>query len=869
MSREKQKYNKKSFNLYSNYKNTVDGFIIGLFIPLFAWLVLIIDKSYPISVEGILKMHAENILLYLTETSPIVLAVISNFISKRIGEKRKELQDTISQKDEIINKNAEFAKKIGEGDFAIKIDNISKEDKLGNSLMLMRNNLVNTYKKENELNWIAKGREIIADILRRNNNIEILAYETVVSLITYTDSIQGAFYIFDEDTKKIINIATYAYNRKKFLSKQFDIGQGLIGQAAYEKEYIYRKEIPNDYITISSGILGDKKPKSILITPLIGDEKLQGIIEVASLKDEMPDQMITLFKELSEIIGQTLFNLKVNVKTETLLIESQNLTTKLRKNEDELHKNAQQMQLTQIELEKSNKDLATKIDEVERGQNRLHNLLENASEVITIYDQSGIVQYVSPSVKTILGFEPDEMVGKNRFNRGESILQDAFNELIKNPKSKKRFEYRYENKNKEILWLETTGQNLIDNSAIGGVIFNTRDITVRKVAEKAQRLSGEMQALSENSPDMIIRISPEGKFYYANPMVKNFLGVSANQVKNNNINTIDINKTISTFFKDTLNQVIKTGKKINSETIFPTNKEKRIVQFNAIPEFNKEGELETILFVAHDVTERKKIEIEIEKKNKSITESINYAQRIQTAIIPDNDLIKRFLPKSFIFYEPRDVVSGDFPWFFVNGDNIYIAAVDCTGHGVPGALLSFIGYFILNNIVDHDKDYKAGEILDLLHEQVRKTLKQDSPDANARDGMDIALCKINPKKRELEYSGAHRPMFYVKNNEFQQFKGNPKAVGGIPLKKATEDNFVTHTIKIENSDKIFIFSDGLPDQIGGETGRKYQAKKIMENIMENNNFTMDQYYTLFTQDYLEWRGNFKQIDDILLIGIEF
>ncbi len=867
--KQKNKEDRLNFEAFTVKKYTVNGFLIGLLFPLLAWTIYFVVEKYQPTLAGIVQMHVKNPLHYIIDLAPFVLSITSFLLAKRIGSKRNILQNLILQKETVIAKNAEFAKKIGEGDFSVEIKDLTKDDRLGESLLLMRNNLVATYQKENELNWIAKGREIIADILRRNNNIELLAYETMVSLISYTNSTQGAFYIFDEDSQKLINIASYAYNRKKYINQEFKIGEGLIGQAGYEKKYIYRKEIPEDYITVSSGILGDKKPKTVLITPLIGNEKLQGIIEVASIKEEMPTQMITLFKELSEIIGQTLFNLKVNIRTEKLLIESQTLTTQLKKNEDELRRSAEQMQLTQIEIEKSNKELASKIDEVERGQNRLHTLLENASEVITIYDKSGIVKYVSPSVTKILGFESQEMVGKNRFNRGESILQDAFNELLKNPESKKTFEYRYENKNKKMLWLETTGQNLIDNSAIAGVIFNTRDITVRKVAEKAQRLSGEMQALSENSPDMIVRLSPEGKFYYVNPMVKTFLEVDLNIIKESNINDLDINENIAHFFQETLQQVVQTGVKVESETIFPTQGENKIVQFNAIPEFNKEHELETILFVAHDITDRKKIEIEIGKKNKSITESINYAQRIQTAIIPDNNLIKKFLPKSFMLYEPRDVVSGDFPWFFIKGETIYIAAVDCTGHGVPGALLSFIGYFILNNIVDRDNEMSAGKILDELHFQVRKTLKQDTPDANARDGMDIALCKINPKKRELEYAGAHRPLYYVKNNEILQYKGNPKAVGGIPLRKLKEKDFVTHVMKIESTDKIFIFSDGLPDQIGGESGRKYQAKRIREKIIENNEFSMDQYHNLFTSDYYSWRGNYKQIDDILLIGIEF
>ena len=844
--------------------------LFGLFFPLLSLAILFLSGNYDFGSDSFINIHRENPLLFIIGLAPFVLFFGVYLINVRIGRDREFLMNEISELEYRMEANSELARKIGEGDFSTSKEDIPLTDKLGNALFAMQKNLVATYRKENEQNWIARGKEIIADILRKHNNMETLAAETLISLVTFTDSIQGAFYVYDEERELLINKATYAYNRKKYMRNEYPIGQGLIGQAAFEKAYIYRKEIPEDYFTISSGILGDKKPKTLLISPFFGDEKLQGVLEIASLKESMPQQMITLINELSNIIGQTLFNLKSNTRTEQLLEESQNLTKRLRKNEDELKQNAQKMEMTQIELKKSNEELAAKISEVEQGQKRLHALLENASEVITIYDANGIVKYVSPSVKNILGFHPEEMIGKNRFERGEAVLQDAFNTLIDNPEISRTFEYRYENKRKEMMWLETIGRNLTDNPAIGGILFNTRDITVRKVAEKAQRLSGEMQALSENSPDMILRIGPDKKIYYANPMVNEYLGISSAKATDNYLDHLDINPKITDIFEETLSRVLSTKEVLEEEISFPQEKKQKIiVQFNAIPEFNQEKELETVLFVAHDITERKQIELEIEKKNKSITESINYARRIQTAIIPNNKFIQEYLPQSFIFYRPRDVVSGDFPWFYVKGDDTYIAAVDCTGHGVPGALLSFIGYFILNNIVSGQDDLSVGEIMDKLHYQVRKTLKQDSPDANARDGMDLALCKINSKKGQLEFSGAHRPLYLLRSGEIEIYKGDLKAVGGIPIRSKKEDPFETHKIDLQVKDQIYIFSDGLPDQIGGEKGRKYQAKRIRHGIVENQGMSMEQMNDYFDNEYISWKRDYKQIDDILLIGIEF
>ncbi len=846
---------------------TFYGVLAGFVFPVIAWSYDFFFNG--VSLSGVWKMHLNNPLHFIIDSAPIVLGIAIYIISKRTMSRRQYLQQIILERNKVIQRNAELANRIGKGEFDVKTDHIDESDKLGKALLLMLNNLKDTSVREAEQTWIARGKESVSDVLRQQINIADLAFNTLVSLIDYTEIVQGAFYVYDDEKEKLVNIATYAYGRKKYVNQEFKIGQGLAGQAAFEKDLIYRTEIPDSYVTITSGILGDKKPSSILITPLISDEKLQGVIELASIYEVIPKKTISLIQEMSGIIAQTLFNLKVNSRTEHLLEESQKLAATLKKNEEVLRQNAKEMKHTQLELQRSNRNLEAQIEEVEKGQKRIHSLLENASEVISIYDKQGIVQYVSPSVKRILGYEMDEMLGTNRFERGESILFDVFKELLENPEITKTFEYRYEKKNHGIVWLETTGRNLIDNPAIAGIIFNTRDITVRKVAEEAQRMSGEMQALSENSPDMIVRLNPEGQFFYANPIVEKLTGVPRAGLKQKKISEIQFNPEIIEFFTEGIDNVKLTKRKYESEKMLPTVEGKRIMQVNVIPEFNKNHDVETILFVAHDITERKSIELEIEKKNKDITESINYAQRIQSAIIPDTKLIKQFIPNSFIFYKPRDVVSGDFPWFFPHRDYLYIAAVDCTGHGVPGALLSFIGYFLLNSIVDHDRAHSAGEVLDMLHNGVRRTLRQDADDASARDGMDIALCRINYNKKELQYAGAHRPLYYLSGDQVEQYKGNSKAIGGIPPRRKEEDEFTTYTINYKPGDRIYFFSDGLPDQIGGDSGRKYQARRIRDAVQKYQKMSMEDVGKFFVEDFRDWKGDQKQIDDVLLIGIEF
>lgn len=847
--------------------------IVAFLVPFAAWIIEMSAKGLAFSCHSIAQIHLSTPALWLIDFLPLVF-VGSIWLSIKIGQiKIASLYKDIEQRDHDINKNALFAKKIGEGNYNADFKVDGNDDILGQSLLLMRDNLLDNQQKDAEQAWIAKGKDEISYILRLHNNIDTLAYDVLVKLIKYINIIQGALYLYDDNEQKLMNLTTYAYDRKKYLNQEFKIGQGLIGQCAYERDYIYRTEIPDNYATITSGILGSQKPRSLLLIPLITDEKLEGVLEFASIEPEIPEITIRFLREVGEIIARTIFNLRINQKTEKLLQEAQQMTQELRENQEELRQNAEEMRATHEELEHSNIKLEAKIQEVENAQKRLHSLLENASEVISIYNKEKKLTYISPSVTKILGYTPMEMMnGKDMdrlTRRGENDFNEMFDKLLDNPRISENIQYTFMKKDGEKIFIELTGRNLLDDNAIAGIIINSRDITERKRAEKEERMRSKMQSLSENSIEMIMRLNMQGQFFYANPIVTDYLGINNKEIINQNLTVLDNFTTLNDFIKNSIKNIKQSKQKVDAEISFTSAKMGDVIMhITAIPEFN-ENELETILFVGHDVTEAKRIEMEIQEKNYKITESINYAQRIQTSILPNNNIIRRHLPKSFILYHPRDVVSGDFPWFFVKDDNIYIAAVDCTGHGVPGALLSFIGYFTLNNVVDHDASYTASEILDQLHFDVRKTLKQDRPDADARDGMDIAFCKINLKKKELQFAGAHRPLILLRNGEIIEFKGNRKAIGGIPHPKKTENLFDNHVIEIMPGDKIFFFSDGLVDQIGGDDKRKFSIQQVRSMIITNKEESMSDYYEIFSKEFFNFMGELKQVDDVLLIGIEF
>jgi len=850
---------------------------LGFIFLLLTLSIISLNEGLLFNVQNFVQVHKSHPEILILYSLPLIAAGLVYLYFRRKEGERDYFNRIIDDRDDTINRNALFAKEIGEGNYSVDISPSGETDILGKSLLVMKENLVANHEKESIQNWVTEGKNLVSNILRMYNKLEELGDHVLEHLVKYIDAIQGAVYLYHEENETLVNLSTYAYSRKKHITQEFSVGYGLIGQCAYEKKYIYRTEIPEDYFTITSGLLGEKRPASLLIVPLISEDMLQGVIEIASLNPEIPDQTITLVQELGSIIARTVFNLRVNQKTERLLEESQGMTIELQRNEEMLKENAEEMRVTQEELKLSNEQLEAQVQEVENAQKRLHWLLENASEIISIYDKDIQNIYTSPSVTRILGYTPEELMKGKDFERltleGQEQLRAVFDVIIRDPALTPTIEYTYVRKDGQRVSLESKARNLLDDPSVNGIILNISDITERRRREKEERIRTRMQSLSENSLDLIIRLSLDGHFYYANPVVEDYLLKNPGELMNKNISDVELPEVLKEFFGMTILSVRDSPSKTNTELTIPVNMGgrtlERIMKMVAIPEFNEE-ELETILIVGHDITEAKRIEKEIQVKNRKIEDSINYAERIQSSILPGIKQIQEYFPKCFIYYKPRDVISGDFPWFFPKSKElVYLAAVDCTGHGVPGALLSFIGYFLLNNIVDHDRKLTAGEICDKLHEGVRKTLKQDIEDADARDGMDIAFCRIDTVLNEIQYAGAHRPLYLMRNGELIEFKGDRKAIGGIPSRKRAEQPFTNHIIPYQSGDKFFFFTDGMPDQLGGVENKKYSPKRIREAITDQQGFTMNQYKNFFMHDFEDWMKNAKQIDDVLLIGIEF
>ncbi|MBW3544270.1 MAG: PAS domain S-box protein [Bacteroidetes bacterium] len=839
-------------------------FMVGAAVLLISMMIAIIFSRMLITplfkLKAILQLLGRGIL-------PETVSVNSN---DEIGEMGVTVDGVVKA----LKNTASFAHKIGEGHFEADFKPLSEQDTLGTALINMRNSIQESEARDRERNWIVTGVAEIGEILRLHNNLEELGDAVVAYITRKIDAIQGAFYVVnddDQDNQFIELKASYAYNKKKYLKGSYRFAEGLVGQAAIEQDTLLRTEIPRDYVSITSGLLGEQRPNCILIVPLITNEQVYGVMEFAGF-GKFSSRNVKFVEEISLIIARTVFNIKVNERTHRLLEESQKMSHELQMQQEVLRQNAEEMEATQEELKRTNFRLEEQIGEVNRTQKRMQLLLENASEVITIYEEDGVVRYISPSVEKIFGYNQDDMIGRRDlvYVHAENVdsVEGMFEQLLDNPQEQVTVQFQFKRKDGEHIWLEATGTNMMADHAIQGIVVNTRDITERRRAEQEQRMRSQMQALSENSPDLITRLNTKNEFFYINPVIESYTGNHPEQLMNKSLLEVGLNDKIVQQWMSILQDVRERNSKVSAEMDFPTEQlGDRVMQVNAIPEYNDLQEMESVLVVSHDITELKLIEQEVQAKNKKINDSINYAQRIQGAILPDNGLIRRLMPDSFILYKPRDVVSGDFPWFMQMGDDIFLAAVDCTGHGVPGALISLIGYFLLNDIVRSRKITNPGEILDALDAGVTQTLRQDEEDSKTKDGMDISLCKINLKKRTLEYAGAHRPLYYLSGGELQEIKGDRFPIGGGKYKNQT--NFANTCLNLAPGDAVYFCSDGFPDQFGGDDNRKFGPKRIREMIMEQKDNSMPVQMTVFDETWEKWKGEQKQTDDMLLIGLRF
>jgi len=380
------------------------------------------------------------------------------------------------------------------------------------------------------------------------------------------------------------------------------------------------------------------------------------------------------------------------------------------------------------------------------------------------------------------------------------------------------------------------------------------DITKQKENEK--RLAN-LALFPQQNPNPVIELKLDGKVSYLNPAAsRRFPDM---QEKGSAHGLFDvIRPQFAAFQKGELSSFtceISIGEEIYEQKVY------------AIPESK------IMRVYSSDITERKRTEQIIREKNKDITDSINYAKRIQLSMLPKDHDLNEILEDHFILFMPKDIVSGDFYWSNVvtsrKNETIVeklalVAAVDCTGHGVPGALMSIVGTTLLNQTVRNPDINSPGEALSFLNHELPKNLK-GSADDEIKDGMDMTMVAFSRDKMRLYFAGAMNPIYIISGGKLTEIKGDKQPISSSPTLE--KKSFTTHSFDLKPGDLVYLFTDGYADQFGGPNGKKFKYKSFQELLLKNAGLSISEQRDALQKTFLDWKGDLEQIDDVLVIGI--
>ncbi|HRG38705.1 MAG TPA: PAS domain S-box protein [Bacteroidia bacterium] len=396
---------------------------------------------------------------------------------------------------------------------------------------------------------------------------------------------------------------------------------------------------------------------------------------------------------------------------------------------------------------------------------------------------------------------------------------------------------------------------------------------IKDMEKRLVESENKYRKLIEEAGDVLYTSDVQGNFTYINQRVNNLIEYAADELIGKHFSVL-----IAPGWKEKVTEIYlnQFKNKIPETTMeFPiltkSGKEKWVEQIVIMQ--MKRDLIMGFQCIVHDITERKNASLLlenqkkiIEQKNRDILDSINYAKRIQDVIFPPDELIKELLPESFILFKPKDVIGGDFYWLEKFNEKTFIAAVDCTGHGVPGALLSIIGYNLLSKSINEHGNTQPNDILNELSIGINKTLHKSIDNPTLKDTMDIALCSID-KENVLEYAGAHNSLYLVRNGELTEIPADRFPVGIVLEGKFQK--FKNHRLQLYRGDTIYLFSDGYADQFGGPDGKKLKYGQFRNILISIHTLPIKEQKSELNKKFEEWKfTNKDQTDDILIIGIK-
>jgi PAS domain S-box-containing protein len=392
-----------------------------------------------------------------------------------------------------------------------------------------------------------------------------------------------------------------------------------------------------------------------------------------------------------------------------------------------------------------------------------------------------------------------------------------------------------------------------------------------KVDERTRELrykNDELEKLSivaSKTNDGVLICDRNGRIVFVNDGFKRMTSFSAEAFDKSEYNKHFLQELSSqNNIEDLIKQIRETGRAISYESThqLPDGNIKW-THASLTPIFNEDA-LDKIIVIYTDITDRVITEHALIQTNKDITDSIHYAKKIQEAILPSQQILRNNFPQSFIFYRPRDIVSGDFYWFTRIRNVFVLACADCTGHGVPGAMMTMIGNEFLHQIVNNAMVTGPDVALNLLDKQISRAMNTDTLKKEARDGMDIGLCVIDINSLGTKFAGAGIPMYVVRGNEILEYDALKVSIGSP---KTDGQTYNAHEFTLQKGDMLYFTTDGFIDQLGGEKGRKYMRKRFKEFVAGMANLDPEAQQAAIAREYEEHRAGFPQTDDVLVMGI--
>ncbi|MCE3296289.1 MAG: domain S-box [Crocinitomicaceae bacterium] len=379
----------------------------------------------------------------------------------------------------------------------------------------------------------------------------------------------------------------------------------------------------------------------------------------------------------------------------------------------------------------------------------------------------------------------------------------------------------------------------------------------------------------EKLDTLVVVINPNGEIAYINQSVKKLLGYEpikliglswSTKVKNREALSYDIKKSTLSLLRQKKEQLPLSSFASEQVIVDAFGIEKYILWNLSLGPENE------LIGIGQDISEIKRNENQLvlnnrklKEKNNEVLDSIAYSQRIQKAILPDQERIRSLFSEAFVLYKPKDIVSGDFYWVHEQNGKIFVAGIDCTGHGVPGALMTVLANSLLRNIVRQNLEDPA-EILQKLDEYLFEELNNNGSEQTP-DGMDIALCVIDRETKKLTYSGAFRSLVLIRDGEFIEFKGARYPIG---FYKDIEKEFISTEVDVQENDAFYVFSDGFVDQFGGEEvergGKKFNKKNFRKLLLEVQSFSLEEQEGYLEYVFRNWKQHLPQTDDVLVMG---